>query len=91
MVQILIDYFQDLGNVNFSFFTARELYDRKENLALIVKVLHERWKLDVEASPRDDILIDGKFKISFLFYGLKYIRFYFHDWIDYNGVVFSID
>ena len=65
MVQILIDYFQDLGNVNFSFFTARELYDRKENLALIVKVLHERWKLDVEASPRDDILIDGKFKISF--------------------------
>lgn len=56
--------YHDLGNVNFSFFTARELYNRKENLALIVKVLRERWKLDVEASPRDDILIDGKFKIS---------------------------
>lgn len=56
--------YHDLGNVNISFFTARELYDRKGNLALIVKVLRERWKLDVEASPRDDILIDGKFKIS---------------------------
>ena len=56
---------QDLGNVNVSFFTPRELYNREENLALIVKVLRERWKLDVEASPRDDILVDRKFKISF--------------------------
>ncbi|XP_020625207.1 lipoyltransferase 1, mitochondrial-like [Orbicella faveolata] len=56
--------YHDLGNVNLSFFTPRELYNRKENLALIVKVLRERWKLDVEASPRDDILVDGNFKIS---------------------------
>ncbi|XP_068717871.1 lipoyl amidotransferase LIPT1, mitochondrial-like isoform X3 [Montipora capricornis] len=56
--------YHDLGNVNFSFFTPRKLYNRKENLALIVEVLRERWKLDVEASSRDDILIDGTFKIS---------------------------
>lgn len=56
--------YHDLGNINVSFFTPRELYNRKENLALIVKVLRERWKLDVEVSPRDDILVDGKFKIS---------------------------
>ncbi|CAH3174277.1 unnamed protein product, partial [Porites lobata] len=56
--------YHDLGNVNLSFFTPRHLYNRKENLALIVKVLRERWKLDVQASPRDDILADGKFKIS---------------------------
>lgn len=62
---LLFQSLQDLGNVNVSFFTPRELYNRKENLALIVKVLQERWKLDVEASPRDDILVDGKFKISF--------------------------
>ena len=65
---------QDLGNVNFSFFTPRELYNRKENLALIVKVLRERWKLDVEASPRDDILVDGKLKISFLSYSHSITR-----------------
>lgn len=63
---LLFQSLQDLGNVNLSFFTPRELYNRKENLALIVKVLRERWKLDVEASPRDDILVDGNFKISFL-------------------------
>ena len=57
---------QDLGNVNLSFFTPRKLYNRKENLALIVKVLQERWKLDVQASSRDDILVDRKYKISFL-------------------------
>jgi len=56
--------YHDLGNINLSFFTPRQLYNRKENLALIVKVLRERWKLDAEASPRDDILIDAKFKIS---------------------------
>ena len=64
---MLSSYFQDLGNVNLSFFTPRKLYNRKENLAVIVKVLQERWKLDVQASSRDDILLDGKYKISFLF------------------------
>lgn len=64
---LICNYLQDLGNVNLSFFTPRKLYNRKENLALIVQVLRERWKLDCEASPRDDILVDGKFKISFLF------------------------
>lgn len=56
--------YHDLGNVNLSFFTPRKLYNRKENLALIVQVLQERWKLGVKASCRDDILIDEKFKIS---------------------------
>ena len=65
---MLCSLFQDLGNVNLSFFTPRKLYNRKENLALIVKVLQERWKLDVQASSRDDILVDGKYKISFLFF-----------------------
>lgn len=68
LLLLLIQSPQDLGNVNLSFFTPRELYNRKENLALIVKALRERWKLNVEASPRDDILADGKFKISFLSY-----------------------
>ena len=67
-LNVFLFYLQDIGNVNLSFFTPRKLYNRKENLALIVKVLRERWKLDVEASPRDDILIEGKFKISFPFY-----------------------
>ena len=64
-VRIFCFNFQDLGNVNLSFFTPRKLYNRKENLALIVQVLQERWKLRVKASCRDDILIDEKFKISF--------------------------
>ena len=51
--------------MNVTFFTPRGLYNRKQNLALIVSVLRERWKLNVEASPRDDILLDGLFKISF--------------------------
>lgn len=57
--------FQDLGNLNLTFFTHRSLYNRPENLALIVKVLRERWRLDVKVSPRDDILLENRFKISF--------------------------
>ena len=51
--------------MNITFFTSRASYNRKENLELIVSVLRNRWKLNIEASSRDDILLDGKFKISF--------------------------
>ncbi|XP_048584608.1 lipoyltransferase 1, mitochondrial isoform X2 [Nematostella vectensis] len=56
--------YHDLGNLNATFFTHRSAYNRHENLALIVKTLRDRWKLDVKHSSRDEIVLNNQFKIS---------------------------
>ncbi|CRK89472.1 CLUMA_CG003210, isoform A [Clunio marinus] len=55
--------FHDRNNLNCTFFTPRERYDRKYNLNLITRAIYREYGIDTEISPRDDILLHGK-KIS---------------------------
>ncbi|MEE6470451.1 hypothetical protein FKM82_008974 [Ascaphus truei] len=57
--------YHDLGNINLTFFTLKKKYDRMENLNLIISALKAlQPELDVQATERYDLLLDGKFKIS---------------------------
>jgi lipoyltransferase 1 len=51
--------FHDRGNLNCTFFTPRERYDRKYNLNLITRALYREWGIN----ERDDVTLDGK-KVS---------------------------
>jgi lipoate-protein ligase A len=59
--------FHDRNNLNCTFFTPRERYDRKYNLNLITRAIYREYGIDTEISPRDDILLHGK-KVSFSFF-----------------------
>lgn len=56
--------YHDRGNLNCSFFTPRDRYDRKYNLNLITRAIYREYGIDTEISKRDDILLFGK-KVSF--------------------------
>ncbi|XP_042337568.1 lipoyltransferase 1, mitochondrial [Plectropomus leopardus] len=57
--------FHDLGNLNLTFFTSKTAYDRQRNLRVVTDALRRlRPQLDVRASDRLDIVLDGRFKIS---------------------------
>lgn len=56
--------YHDLGNLNCTFFTSRIHYHRKRNLSFICEVLNKQWGVNSSVSDRDDILLDGKLKIS---------------------------
>ncbi|XP_053310376.1 lipoyltransferase 1, mitochondrial [Spea bombifrons] len=57
--------FHDMGNINLTFFTSRKKYDRMKNLQLVIRALKTlQPRLDVQATNRYDILLDGKYKIS---------------------------
>lgn len=57
--------YHDPGNINLTFFTNRKKYERMENLHLIVRALKIlQPQLDVQATKRCDLLLNGVFKIS---------------------------
>ncbi|XP_069686994.1 lipoyl amidotransferase LIPT1, mitochondrial isoform X2 [Periplaneta americana] len=56
--------YHDKGNLNLTFFTPREAYNRKNNLELISRALFREWGLKTEISPREDIVVNGNYKIS---------------------------
>lgn len=56
--------YHDHGNLNLSFFTPKELYSRKRNLELISAALKREWKIESEINKREDMMVDGKYKIS---------------------------
>ncbi|XP_028998678.1 lipoyltransferase 1, mitochondrial [Betta splendens] len=57
--------YHDLGNLNLTFFTSKKAYDRKRNLKVITEALRQvRPGLDVQATDRFDILLNGHYKIS---------------------------
>lgn len=57
--------FHDLGNLNLTFFTSKKAYDRKRNLKVVTDALRRiRPGLDVQATDRFDILLNGRLKIS---------------------------
>jgi lipoyltransferase 1 len=55
--------YHDRNNLNCTFFTPRERYDRKYNLNLISRAIYREYGIDTEITDRDDILLQGK-KIS---------------------------
>lgn len=55
--------YHDRGNLNCTFFTPRERYDRRYNLNLITRALYREFAVNADISDRDDITINGK-KIS---------------------------
>ncbi|XP_010884599.2 lipoyltransferase 1, mitochondrial [Esox lucius] len=57
--------FHDLGNVNLTFFSSKKKYDRHRNLQVVTSALKGlRPDLDVRATERFDILLNGHHKIS---------------------------
>ncbi|XP_063809423.1 lipoyl amidotransferase LIPT1, mitochondrial isoform X2 [Pseudophryne corroboree] len=57
--------YHDLGNINLTFLTSKKKYDRVENLNLIIRALKTlQPSLDIQATQRYDLLLDGKYKIS---------------------------
>ncbi|KAJ8679768.1 hypothetical protein QAD02_015555 [Eretmocerus hayati] len=56
--------YHDAGNLNLSFFTPRERYNRRYNLEIITRSLFREWGLKSLINKKEDILVDGEFKIS---------------------------
>lgn len=55
--------FHDRGNLNCTFFTNRDRYNRNYNLNIITRALFREWAITTEISNRDDITLFGK-KVS---------------------------
>ncbi|XP_056646874.1 lipoyltransferase 1, mitochondrial isoform X2 [Diorhabda sublineata] len=55
--------YHDQGNLNLTFFTPREHYDRKYNLQIISRSLFREYNMKVDISPREDLTIRN-FKVS---------------------------
>lgn len=56
--------YHDQGNLNLTFFTARDRYNRRENLEVICKSLQEDFEIQAVINDRDDIIVGGDYKIS---------------------------
>lgn len=57
--------YHDLGNINLTFFTSKQNYNRTANLTLVTLALKAiRPHLDVTVSERHDLLLNGFWKIS---------------------------
>ncbi|XP_059407616.1 lipoyltransferase 1, mitochondrial-like [Carassius carassius] len=57
--------YHDFGNINMTFFTSKKKYDRHRNLRVVTGALKAlRPDLDVAATDRFDILLNGNHKIS---------------------------
>uniref|UniRef100_A0A8C4RBI5 Lipoyltransferase 1 n=1 Tax=Eptatretus burgeri TaxID=7764 RepID=A0A8C4RBI5_EPTBU len=57
--------YHDLGNVNLTFFSSRTGYDRASNLRSVVSALGDAFpRLALTVSPRHDLLLDGRYKVS---------------------------
>ncbi|OXA57541.1 lipoyltransferase 1, mitochondrial [Folsomia candida] len=55
--------YHDQGNLNCTFFTPRDGYDRKSNLEIICRALKRQFDIDADVSPRLDVNVQG-YKIS---------------------------
>lgn len=56
--------YHDNGNLNLSFFTPRKRYNRRYNLEIISRALYREWGLKTEINKREDIIVEGEFKVS---------------------------
>ncbi|KAG7208808.1 hypothetical protein KM043_015000 [Ampulex compressa] len=56
--------YHDNGNLNLSFLTPRERYNRRYNLDIITRALYREWGLKADVNEREDIVVEGEFKVS---------------------------
>ncbi|XP_033973351.1 lipoyltransferase 1, mitochondrial [Trematomus bernacchii] len=57
--------YHDLGNLNATFFSSKQAYDRRRNLKVVTDALKRlRPQLDIRATERLDIVLNGHLKIS---------------------------
>lgn len=70
--------YHDLGNLNISFMTTKEEYNRIRNLELICAAIRSVMDVDVSINKRDDIVIDGERKVSGTAAKLSRIGAYHH-------------
>ncbi|XP_022318020.2 lipoyl amidotransferase LIPT1, mitochondrial-like isoform X2 [Crassostrea virginica] len=56
--------YHDLGNLNCSFLKTKKQYNRRQNLDLVVEAVTNRWGVDLQVNTREDIVLDGLYKIS---------------------------
>ncbi|XP_057340736.1 lipoyltransferase 1, mitochondrial [Microplitis mediator] len=56
--------YHDNGNLNLSFLTPRSRYSRKYNLEIITRALYRNWGIESFINKREDIIIEGDYKIS---------------------------
>lgn len=69
--------YHDRGNLNLSFFTPRERYNRRYNLEIITRALYREWGVEAEINKRDDIVVEEKYKVSFRVMYQKYVYLLF--------------
>ncbi|XP_015171843.1 PREDICTED: lipoyltransferase 1, mitochondrial [Polistes dominula] len=56
--------YHDNGNLNLSFFTPKQRYNRRYNLDIITRALYREWGLKAVVNERDDIVVEGQYKVS---------------------------
>lgn len=71
--------YHDRGNLNCTFFTPRDRYNRKYNLNLITRALFREWSIKADISDRDDILFRGKKVRENLYLKLRISHIIFND------------
>lgn len=52
--------YHDRGNLNMTFFSPRERYNRNYNLNIVTRALFREWGIKADISERDDIVINNK-------------------------------
>ena len=57
--------YHDAGNLNLSFFTPRERYNRRYNLDIIIRAIFREWGLKTTINKKEDIVVQNEFKVSF--------------------------
>ena len=57
--------YHDLGNLNLSFLMKKDIYNRKKNLELVVEAITQQWSIDLGINHRDDILLEGLYKVLY--------------------------
>lgn len=55
--------YHDFGNLNMSFFTPRERYNRKYNLELITRALYREWGIVSFINKKEDLVIQNEYKV----------------------------
>lgn len=58
--------YHDRGNLNITFFTPRERYNRKYNLELITRGLYRGFGIKSFINERDDIIVRDRYKVCFI-------------------------
>ncbi|KAL4716954.1 hypothetical protein ACJJTC_012765 [Scirpophaga incertulas] len=56
--------YHDRGNLNITFFSPRERYNRKYNLELIKRALFRSFGIKASINEREDLIVRDKYKIS---------------------------